>query len=179
MLGTIGKLCCVVGIASLVGCEPTNQGYMPQQPIDYSHAVHAGAMQIPCQYCHFGAERGRSAGIPSAQICMNCHKQVKKDHPEVMKVAKAIETNTPIQWVRVHSVPDHVYFNHSIHVAKNVSCQTCHGPVESMGRVTQWSDLTMGWCIDCHRNNSEPPVGHPEGAPVRSGPLTDCAVCHH
>ena len=160
----------------LVGCEPTNQGYAPEQPIAYSHAVHAGVMQIDCMYCHYGAERSRHAGIPAARICMNCHTQVQKDHPEVKKVAEAIAEDRPIEWVRVHQLPDHAYFDHSVHVAADVACQTCHGPVESMGRVTQWAPLTMGWCVQCHRDTSAQAAGVAE---VRASPLTDCAVCHH
>jgi len=169
---------CLAGLAAF-SCEPNNQGYQPQQPIDYSHAVHAGANSIPCLYCHFGAEQGRHAGIPPAKICMNCHTHVRTDHPEVKKVAEAMSSSTAIAWVRVHRVPDHVYFNHSVHVQKDVACQTCHGPVESMGRVEQWSTLAMGWCIDCHRTEGKPPTGTLPGAPVRANELTDCGVCHH
>ena len=168
-------LCFLVGLVAL-GCEPTNQGYAPSQPIKYSHAVHAGAMKIPCQYCHFGAERSRHAGIPPAQICMNCHTQVQTDHPEVLKVKAAIEKQEPIAWVRVNFLPDHVYFDHSVHVNKGVSCQSCHGAVESMGRVTQTAPLTMGWCLSCHRENTPSKGVAPED---RGGPLTDCFVCHH
>lgn len=163
----------------LTACEPTNQGYAPEQPIKYSHAVHAGSLKIPCQYCHYAAERGRYAGIPPAGICLNCHRQVLPDHPEVQKVRAAVDQGKPIQWVRIHQLPDHVYFNHSIHVAAELTCQTCHGPVESTARVSQFAPLTMGWCLDCHRR------GTPEGArltPVaasRANRLTDCSVCHH
>ncbi len=190
-LGTL-----VVGLTS---CEPTNLGYAPNQPIVYSHAVHAGALKIPCLYCHYAAERSRYAGIPPARLCLNCHTQVLKDHPEVVKVKTAIEKGEPIRWVRVHKLPDFATFDHSIHVRKGVLCQTCHGPVESMGRVTQFSPLTMGWCIDCHRRSAPAAVGFaslrlPPGAgsqpvPPAPGPglgpsvsanrLTDCAVCHH
>lgn len=177
MLNRINSALLVLGLAGVgVSCEPTNQGYSPTQPIAYSHAVHAGAMQIDCQYCHYAAEWGRHAGIPPATICMNCHKQVKKDHPEIKKVVEAIETGVPIEWVRVHYLPDHVYFNHSAHVGASVACQTCHGPVESMGVVTQWAPLTMGWCIGCHRENAEPDES---GELPRGGLLTNCAVCHH
>ncbi len=154
-------------------CEPNNQGYAPDQPIKYSHAVHAGAMQIPCQYCHFSASRSRHAGIPPAQICMNCHSQVKKDDPEVKKIKAAIDSGQPIHWVRVHEVPDHVYFNHSAHVNNGVACEKCHGEVSQMGRVEQWAPLTMGWCLDCHRGEPDSP------AYDRGGALTDCATCHH
>jgi hypothetical protein len=165
----------VVGtlVLSAWGCESTNQGYAPTQPIAYSHAVHAGSMQIDCQYCHFSAAKGRHAGIPPAQICMNCHAQVQADHPEVLKVKQAIADNEPIRWKKVHSLPDHVYFNHSAHVNGGVECTTCHGPVAEMGQVEQWAPLTMGWCLDCHR-------GDPQSESYdRGGPLTDCSVCHH
>jgi hypothetical protein len=179
----------------LGGCEPTNRGYSPTQPVVYSHAVHAGAMKIPCTYCHYGAERGRYAGIPSAQVCMNCHTQVLKDNPEIAKVKKALGEAKPIEWVRIHRLPDFVAFDHSIHVKKGVACQTCHGPVETMGRVTQEAPLTMGWCLDCHRRswpkarekadvallNLPKEDAYPPGtAPMtRANRLTDCAVCHH
>jgi len=173
-----------VAIVALAGCEPTNQGYAPQQPVVYSHAVHAGGYQIPCQYCHFGAARGRYAGIPPATVCMNCHKHVVPEHPEVLKVKQAIETGEPIAWVRVHRLPDHAFFDHSAHTTAGVECQTCHGPIESMGRVRQEADLSMGWCIDCHRERGATrlaALGETVGAvlPDRQNPLTDCAVCHH
>jgi len=164
---------------ALTACEPNNQGYAPEQPIVYSHAVHAGALQIPCMYCHYAAERGRYAGIPPTQLCMNCHSQVLVDNPEIQKLAKAIETNTPIPWVRVHWLPDHVYFNHSIHVNAGIICQTCHGPVEQMGRVEQWAPLTMGWCVNCHRDNAPADVLAMPGALRQSNRLTDCVTCHH
>jgi hypothetical protein len=161
---------CVVWLGA-VSCEPTNQGYAPDQPIKYSHAVHAGAMQIPCQYCHFSASEGRHAGIPPARICMNCHLQVRPDHPEVAKIKAALDSKQPIAWTKVHNLPDHVYFNHSAHVNNGVACEKCHGVVSSMGRVEQWAPMTMGFCLNCHRQ-SAPEQG-------RGGPLTDCAVCHH
>lgn len=175
-LPRIATLAAALGLAA---CEPTNQGYAPAQPVKYSHAVHAGAMQIPCQYCHTGAERGRYAGIPSASICLNCHKQVLPNNPEVLKVSTAVERNQPIAWVRVHNLPAFVYFNHSPHVQAEITCQTCHGPVESMGRVMQFAPLTMGFCLDCHRKGT---ASLGRGAPVRAAQanrLTDCAVCHH
>ena len=159
----------------LCSCEPTNQGYAPEQPIKYSHAVHAGALQIDCEYCHYAAERGPHAGIPPAQVCMNCHDHVAKDHPEVLKIKEAIDSEAPIEWVRVHWLPDHVFFDHSIHIASGVGCTRCHGEVESMGRVAQAKELTMGWCLSCHRDVSSEAMGEE----VRASPLTDCAVCHH
>lgn len=144
-----------------------SQGYTPDQPIAYSHMLHAGKLQIQCIYCHSGAEKGKTAGIPSANVCMNCHKFVKKGPTtgteEIAKIYKALDydpsTGTygpnqhPIHWTRVHNLPDLAYFNHSQHVVVGkVACQTCHGPVQdSMTVISQYSPLTMGWCIDCHR----------------------------
>jgi len=176
MLKVGALLILVVGVAA---CEPNNQGYAPAQPIVYSHAVHAGELQIPCQYCHFGAERGRYAGIPPASVCMNCHKQVRTEHPEVQKIKAAIDSGTPIPWARVHWLPDHVYFNHSAHVVSGgIVCQTCHGPVEEMGRVEQWAPLTMGWCLSCHRGNAPEDV-QATAVSAQANRLTDCATCHH
>ena len=163
----------------LLACEPTNQGYAPAQPIVYSHAVHAGELQIPCQFCHFGAERGRYAGVPPASICMNCHGQVAVDHPEVKKIADAVKSGERVQWVRVHWIPDHVYFSHKPHVSAGVACETCHGPVSEMGRVEQWAPLTMGWCVNCHRTNAPDDVLAQADAERQSNRLTDCGTCHH
>ncbi len=143
------------------------QGYNPDQPIKYSHKLHAGDMKISCVYCHSGAERGKTAGVPSLNVCMNCHKYVKQgptgDKTEIAKIYKALDYDPnngtygsnpkPIQWTRVHNLPDLAYFNHSQHyVVGKVECQTCHGPVQdSMTVAYQYSKLTMGWCIDCHR----------------------------
>lgn len=132
------------------------QGYAPKQPIAFSHKVHAGQYEIDCKYCHTGALKGRSANIPSPNICMNCHTQIRNGtntgESEIAKIVAAVETNKPIEWVRIHNLPDLAYFNHSQHVnVAGVECQTCHGPIEEMDVVKQYSLLTMGWCIDCHR----------------------------
>jgi mono/diheme cytochrome c family protein len=134
------------------------QGYAPEQPIAYSHALHAGTLEIACQYCHTGVEIGKSANIPSANICMNCHTHIQNLEgkegisPEIQKIYDAVDNNKPIEWVRVHNLPDLAYFNHSQHVkVGGVECQTCHGPIQEMEVVGQHSSLTMGWCIDCHR----------------------------
>lgn len=128
------------------------QGYAPKQPIAFSHKIHAGDYQIDCQYCHTGVRKSKSANIPSPNICMNCHSQVKTESPEIQKIYAAIEKDQPIEWVRIHNLPDLAYFNHSQHVeVGGIECQTCHGPIEEMEVVRQHSLLTMGWCIDCHR----------------------------
>ncbi len=138
------------------------QGYQPTQPIAFSHSLHADQYEIECQYCHTGVMKGKSANIPSANICMNCHQQIKTESPEIQKIYAAIDfdldtqtygNNTkPIEWVRIHNLPDLAYFNHAQHVnVGGLDCQTCHGPIEEMEVVYQHSKLTMGWCINCHR----------------------------
>lgn len=182
------------------------QGYEPAQPIDFSHRLHSGELQISCLYCHSGAERSRHAGIPAASVCMNCHRfvtaplgavraedeQAKKEQriprkiisPEVAKVYAALGLSEdlkpsaerearPIEWVRIHNLPDFAYFDHRAHVAAGVSCQTCHGPVETMERVRQVSDLSMGWCVNCHRGANQAGIA---GRPVNAS--IDCAACH-
>ena len=145
------------------------QGYQPEQPIAFSHKIHAGENGVDCNYCHSGARHSKSAGVPSANVCMNCHTYINEGRSdegtqEISKIYAAIgfdpETRTyiegyqenPIKWVRIHNLPDLAYFNHSQHVnVAGVECQTCHGPIEEMAVVEQYSPLTMGWCIDCHR----------------------------
>lgn len=132
------------------------QGYAPKQPIAFSHKIHAGQYEIDCKYCHTGVMKGKSANIPSPNICMNCHNQIKSGattgEGEIAKIVAAYENNKPIEWVRIHNLPDLAYFNHSQHVnVAGVECQTCHGPIQEMDVVRQHSLLTMGWCIDCHR----------------------------
>ncbi|OWY24200.1 cytochrome C [Sphingobacteriales bacterium UPWRP_1] len=147
------------------------QGYAPAQPIKFSHQLHAGVNKIDCQYCHSGASKGKSAVIPSPSLCMNCHKAVnqgpKYGKEEIAKIYKAVGWDPdklqyipnyeqkPVEWVRIHNLPDHVYFNHSQHVkAGGVACQTCHGPVEEMEVMKQNASLGMGWCINCHRQTN-------------------------
>ena len=157
-----------------------DQGYMPVQPIHYSHKIHSGANQIECQYCHSSARVSKHSGIPSLNVCMNCHENIAEYNGEedlekgytkdfytneIKKLYKAVgwdeETQSytgetePVKWVRIHNLPDFVYFNHSQHVSvAGVDCQKCHGPVEEMEILYQYSSLTMGWCIDCHRESN-------------------------
>jgi mono/diheme cytochrome c family protein len=132
------------------------QGYAPKQPIAFSHKIHAGEYEIDCKYCHIGVTKGKNATIPSVNVCMNCHNQIKSGtntgEAEIGKIVRAFNENKPIEWVRIHNLPDLAYFNHAQHVnVGNVACETCHGPVQEMEVVRQHSLLTMGWCIDCHR----------------------------
>lgn len=128
------------------------QGYQPTQPIAFSHKIHAGQYEIDCNYCHTGVRKSKSANIPSPNICMNCHASIKPESKEIQKIYAAVDNKTPIEWVRVHNLPDLAYFNHSQHVkVGEIECQTCHGPIEEMDVVSQFAPLTMGWCINCHR----------------------------
>ena len=143
--------------------------YAPAQPIAFSHKVHAGMNGVDCNYCHTSARKSKHSGIPSANVCMNCHTYINEGSiagkKEIQKIYDAIgfdpTTRTyiegyeqkPIEWVRIHNLPDHAYFNHSQHVvAGGLECQECHGPVEDMDVLYQYSELTMDWCIDCHRD---------------------------
>jgi len=156
-----------------------SKDYQPEQPIYYSHTVHAGVNQINCQYCHTGTYQGKQATLPSVNVCMNCHLAINeyKGAPLVRENGDVVDGTAeikklykyagftegqpwdpanakPIEWLRIHNLPDHVYFNHAQHVnAGQVACQQCHGEIQKMGEVKQFSDLSMGWCINCHRNS--------------------------
>jgi hypothetical protein len=136
-------------------------GYTPSQPVDYSHKLHAGDMGMDCRYCHTTVEETGFAAVPSTQTCMNCHAKVKTDSVKLLPVRESWATGEPIPWVKVHNLPDYAYFNHSVHVAANVGCASCHGRVDQMVKVGQQAPLTMGWCLDCHRNPG--PHLRPEG----------------
>jgi len=170
----------------------TSRGYAPEQPIAFSHTLHAGESEIPCLYCHGGARTSRHAGIPSLNVCMNCHAILTRQTREIEKLKEAVQRRQPIAWTRVHNLPDFVYFNHSRHVLtrtadfpSGVPCQTCHGPVETMARIEQVTELTMGWCLTCHREHAGIPTSTLERAAKRFSerpkPVTgtDCASCHY
>lgn len=187
-------------------------GYQPVQPIKFSHQLHAGINKVDCQYCHSGAYSSKNASIPSLNVCMNCHNYVKasekydgKTSPEIMKIYSALDynedtqvygTNTkPVEWIRIHNLPDLAYFNHSQHVSvAGIECQKCHGPIQTMEEVYQYSPLTMKWCINCHRetevNHKDNPYydkliaahdklkkGEKVTAAVLGG--LECAKCHY
>ncbi|MBK6889784.1 MAG: c-type cytochrome [Sphingobacteriales bacterium] len=187
--------------------------YAPDQPIKFSHKLHAGTQKIPCQYCHSGAAKGKSSVIPAPNLCMNCHKAIKKGptygETEIAKIYNAVGWDPekmaykenyqqkPIEWVRVHNLPDYVYFNHSQHVvAGGLQCQTCHGPVEEMDVLKQHSTLNMGWCVNCHRqtevqftNNNYYSTYEKMHEDLKSGKIkkvtvddiggTECMKCHY
>ena len=130
----------------------TNRYKERQQPVQFSHKHHTGDDGIDCRYCHTIVETSHSAGIPPTQTCMNCHNELWKDSPYLEPVRASYRENKPIEWERVHDLPEYAYFNHSIHVAKGVGCSTCHGQIDEMPAVYQENTLQMEWCLQCHRN---------------------------
>ena len=189
----------VVGLVHLSGWN-TRQNDFIEQPVQFSHAHHVGGMGIDCRYCHTSVEESAFANIPPTKTCMNCHSQIWANAPILEPVRASFRENTPLQWTRVHDLPDFVYFNHSIHVKQGVGCATCHGPVDKMPLVYQAAPLTMQWCLDCHRDPGkfirprdqvfnmawERPTGDPEfGARLVKQhniasveQLTSCSTCH-
>ncbi len=142
-----------VAIAFYLGSPPVREtGYAPVQPVEYSHKLHAGDLGMDCRYCHFTVEQAAYAAIPPTEVCMNCHARVKADSPLLRPVRESYANGSPIPWVKVHNLPDYVYFNHQAHVAASVACVSCHGRVDQMIVVKQVEPLSMSWCLDCHRN---------------------------
>jgi len=151
--GVAGLL--LLGGGGLVGYlltpKVTNIGYSPTQPVAYSHKLHAGNMGMDCLYCHSTVDKAAYAAIPATEVCMNCHERVKPQSPEVTKIRESFATGSPIPWVKIHRLPDYVYFNHKAHVTVGVSCVSCHGRIDQMAEVKQAKELTMAWCLECHR----------------------------
>jgi len=172
-------------------------GYRPVQPVPYSHKLHAGDLGIDCRYCHTSVETSRNANVPPTQICMNCHKIILLESERLLPVRESWASGNPIEWIRVHKLPDYAYFDHSVHIAAGVGCQSCHGNVAAMEVVQQMEPLSMSWCLNCHRDpdmslrprdqitntNWTPPKDQLEFAKrVRRekniNPPTDCSTCH-
>ena len=162
LLITVGLLGVIAGYWANAAFFP---GTSPQQPIDFSHKIHAGDHQIPCMYCHIEARRSPSAGVPSVNKCINCHRVVASERPQIRKLLNYWQNKQPIPWIKVHDLPDFVYFPHKRHVSAGIACQTCHGPVETMHRVSRQAPLQMGQCLDCHKQHR-----------VEHG--LDCWTCH-
>ena len=178
----------------------TNEGVVYEQPVPFSHDHHTAALGIDCRYCHYTVERSAFAQIPPTEVCMNCHKEIWKESPMLEPVRASYRDDEPLRWNRVHDLPDFVYFDHSIHVAKGVGCVSCHGRVDEMPLIARGASLQMGWCLDCHRNpedNVRPPEEvfnmsweRPKGDPdygkrlvEEAGiedehRLTSCSTCH-
>ena len=167
------------------------------QPVQFSHQHHVGGIGIDCRYCHNSVEVAATASIPPTKTCINCHSQIWSTSPYLEPVRASFRDDKPLQWTRVHDLPDFVYFNHSIHVKKGVGCETCHGRVDTMPLMRQESSLQMEWCLDCHRNPEQyvrprsevftmgyvPAVAQAELGPqlvteYKIQNLTNCSVCH-
>ncbi len=127
-------------------------GYAPKQPVLYSHRLHVGELGLDCRYCHANVERSAEAMIPPTQTCMGCHSLVKKDSERLAPIRASWASGKSMEWVRVHKVPDHAYFDHSVHLAVGVGCVSCHGRIDQMDVVRQSKPLSMGWCLECHRD---------------------------
>lgn len=140
-------------------------GYQPIQPVPFQHDVHVGQLGMDCRYCHSFVEVAAHSNVPTTQVCMNCHLQVQKDNPKLQAVRESWHTGEPIRWIQIHKTPDYVYFNHSVHVNRGVSCVSCHGKVNEMPVVYHAKPHSMAWCLDCHR--------HPETALRPLDKITD------
>ncbi|MFM7260327.1 MAG: cytochrome c3 family protein [bacterium] len=127
-------------------------GYQPKQPVPFSHALHAGELGMDCRYCHTSVEKAAHASVPPTQTCMNCHTQIRPQSPKLADVRESYQTGLPVEWTRIHKLPDFAYFDHSAHVNRGIGCVSCHGRIDNMEVVYQKSPLSMGWCLECHRN---------------------------
>lgn len=178
--------------------EFTTVGYQPTQPVNYSHRLHAGELGMDCRYCHNWAENSSHANIPPTQTCMNCHSQIKTESLELLEVRQSWATGDPIRWVKVHHLPDYARFTHASHVNSGVGCETCHGRIDQMEVVAQQEPLSMGWCLECHREpelylrpeDEITTMGYVQPADFvdrnltrirREGiqPPTNCSACHY
>ena len=147
MLGAVGAVA-----AYLLHPKQLDTGYQPEQPVPYSHKLHAGNLGLDCTYCHATVDKSSYAAIPATETCMNCHHRVKDKSPKLQMIRDSYATGQPVPWVKVHRLPDYVYFNHQAHISAGVSCVTCHGRIDQMQEVMQVNTLNMAWCLDCHRN---------------------------
>lgn len=177
--------------------QASGAGRQPKQPVPYSHALHAGELKIDCRYCHHSVERSAQASIPPAQTCMNCHKSIRADSPQLTLIRDSYTKGIPVEWIRIHDLPDYVYFNHSAHVMRGVGCVSCHGRVDAMPEINPVNPLRMSWCLDCHRNpeknlrpldamtqmdwkpeSNQETVGLELQKKLNLNPSVDCSTCH-
>ncbi len=191
-----GAVFVVVLFAYGASPKTLNAGYAPAQPVPYSHALHAGQLGIDCRYCHTTVERAPFAALPPAATCMNCHARIRTESPKLALVRESYESGKPIPWVKVHDLPDYVYFDHSVHVTRGIGCVSCHGRVDRMDVVAQKAPLSMGWCLDCHRHperhlrpkdkitdmawraEDQEALGRRLKAEYGVNPPTSCSTCH-
>ncbi|WFT83687.1 MULTISPECIES: cytochrome c3 family protein [unclassified Methylobacterium] len=202
MAGMAAAPVLAVGLTYRLWAAPyaTGQNVVRAQPVPFSHQHHVGGLGIACRYCHTSVEKARFAGLPPTHTCMSCHSQIWTNAEMLAPVRASLATGTPIRWRRVHTLPDYVYFDHSVHVAKGVGCSTCHGAVQGMPLMRQAAPLTMSWCLDCHRNPepnlrpreevydmawTPPPDQETRGRALRAAyhirsadRLSECSICH-
>jgi hypothetical protein len=153
LVAVLGTVAVLGGVLYAIMMSPyyTNVNVTREQPVPFSHKHHVGELGIDCRYCHTSVEKSAFAGVPPTQTCMSCHSQIWTNAPMLEPVRQSYRDNVSISWIRVNALPDYVYFNHSIHVAKGVGCTTCHGPIAQMPLTYKANTLYMGWCLDCHR----------------------------
>jgi hypothetical protein len=175
----------------------TDVGYRPEQPVPFSHKLHNDDLGIDCRYCHNLVEVSPHANIPATQTCMNCHTLIKPESEKLTKIRESWNLKKPMKWIRIHKLPDYVYFDHSVHLRAGVGCASCHGNINQLEVVRQNMPLSMSWCLDCHRNPDQhlrpvseitnmywtPPDNHAElVSTIRDekniNPNTDCSACH-
>lgn len=152
IVGLVAPVGAIAGIWYYGSPRFTDVGYRPIQPVPYSHKLHAGELGLDCRYCHASVEVSAVANIPPTQTCMNCHKLVKRDSEALAPIRESDSSGRPMRWVRVHKLPDYAYFPHRAHIAAGIGCVNCHGRIDTMEVVTQMKPLSMGWCLDCHRD---------------------------
>ena len=173
-VGAFALLATVVGVGWLTQPDRYARGFAPVQPLPFSHRLHAGTMRISCAYCHSGTTRSRTAGIPSVATCMGCHRTTKTDRPAIRELTRLFASGQPLVWHRVHTLPDHVFFDHRPHVHAGIACQSCHGEVQTMEVVTRSMAMRMANCLACHR---DPHAVLPTGASAVKG-AEHCGACH-
>jgi hypothetical protein len=173
-LGAAAVAATVVTVGWQTQADRFVRGYAPEQPIPFSHRLHAGLLKVPCEYCHAGVRRTRQAGVPPLDACMNCHKVTKTDQPVIQRLAALHGSEEAIVWRRVHALPDHVFFDHRPHVSAGLACQTCHGEVQTMDVVSQQMSMRMGNCLGCHR---DPHAALPPNSAIKRAPQ-NCNACH-
>jgi len=172
--GGITVLATVMTVGWLTQPDRYARGYQPRQPVAYSHKLHAGTLRIQCLYCHGGAAKSRHAGVPPVEKCMNCHRVTKTGSPDIQRIASIYDSGNPLEWKRIHSLPDHAYFDHRPHAGAGILCQTCHGEVQNMDLVTQRMSVRMSNCLGCHR---DPKDALPGDSTIAAG-SEDCNACH-
>ena len=197
-IGAVASVLYLLAILYYGGSPHTwRVGYSPEQPVAFSHALHAGELGMDCRYCHTTVENAAFAAIPPSATCMNCHKNIAPESRKLLQVRETFASGDAVPWIKVHNLPDYVYFDHSAHVTRGVSCVTCHGRVDQMEQVYHAKPLTMAWCLECHRD-PDPHLRPPEfvtdldwvpekdavetGRSVREelniNPPVSCSTCH-